>query len=66
MSLVSLNLPDPLSEQLGVGIDAKARGILLFQHAGVALQMKERENDPIQRVWQVFIQFSEQQPLGTM
>jgi hypothetical protein len=47
MSLVSLNLPDPLSEQLGVGIDAKARGILLFQHAGVALQMKERENDPI-------------------
>ena len=29
-----------------LGVDAKARGILLFQHAGVALHMKERENDP--------------------
>jgi hypothetical protein len=48
------------------GIIAKARGILLFQHAGVALHTKEREDNPTQPVWQVFIQFSEQQPLGTM
>jgi hypothetical protein len=25
-----------------LGIDAKARGILLFQHAGVTLHIKER------------------------
>ena len=29
-----------------LGIDAKAIRILLFQHAGVALYMKEKENDP--------------------
>jgi hypothetical protein len=29
-----------------LSINAKARGILLFQHAGVDLYMKEKENDP--------------------
>ena len=33
---------------------------------GVALHRKERENDLMQPVGRVFIQFSEQQPLGTM
>jgi hypothetical protein len=37
---------------------------LLFQHGGVALQRKERENDP--HKGEFLIQFSEQQPLGTM
>jgi hypothetical protein len=36
------------------GIDAKARGILLIQHAGVALNM-ERENDPSQPIQRAFI-----------
>jgi hypothetical protein len=48
-----------------LGINAKARGILLFQHAGVALYMKERERPHAARSAS-FIQFSEQQPLGTM
>jgi hypothetical protein len=51
---------------LELEINAKARGILLFQHAGVALYMKERENNPAQPVQQVFIQFSEQQSLDTV
>jgi hypothetical protein len=48
-----------------IGIDAKARGILLVQHAGVALCV-ERENNPTQPVQGAFIQISKQQPLGTM
>jgi hypothetical protein len=48
------------------GINAKAGGILLFHHAVVAMHTKKRENDPMQHAWQVFIQISEQQPLGTM
>jgi hypothetical protein len=44
---------------------AKARGILLFQHAGVTLHRKERERPHAARSVS-FIQFSEQQPLGTM
>jgi hypothetical protein len=48
------------------GINAKARGILLFQQVGVALHTKEGENNTAQPIRQVFIQFSEQQPLSTM
>jgi hypothetical protein len=36
------------------GINAKARGILLFQHAGVPLHMKEWENDPTELMHRVF------------
>jgi hypothetical protein len=45
-------------------IKAKARGILLIQHAGVALHM-ERENNFAESVQGAFIHFSKQQPLGT-
>ena len=48
------------------GIDAKAREMLLFKHAGLTLHRKERKNDHTQPIKQVFIKFSEQQPLGTM
>jgi hypothetical protein len=60
---VSLNLlENPQVNNVEKGIYAKARGILLFQHDGVALHMKGRENDNMQPIRQVFIQFSEQQP----
>jgi hypothetical protein len=59
--------PTPLQvNNMEPGINAKARGILLFQYAGVTLHRKERENDLMQPVGRVFIQFSEQQPLGTI
>jgi hypothetical protein len=32
------------------GIDAKAGGILLFQYAGVTLNIKKSKNDPVQPV----------------
>jgi hypothetical protein len=34
-----------------LGISAIAKGILLLQHAGVALHTKERENRPVQPVF---------------
>ena len=43
-TLVSLNLlENPQVNNVEKGIYAKARGILLFQHAGVALHTEERE-----------------------
>ena len=48
------------------GTDAKSKRNLLFQCVGVVLHMNVRENGPVQDIWRVFIQFSEQQPLGTM
>ena len=43
-ALTSLNLPEiPWVNNAELGINAKARGILLFQHAGVALHTEERE-----------------------
>jgi hypothetical protein len=70
-TLVSINLlddPTPISRVINIEprINAKARGILLFQHAGLALHMKEREYDLLKPIQRVFISFSEQQPLGTM
>jgi hypothetical protein len=41
-------------------IDAKARGILLFQHAEVILHRKEGENGQAQLVRRVFIQLLEE------
>jgi hypothetical protein len=38
------------------GLDAKARGILLIQHAEGALYM-ERENDLAQPIRRAFVQF---------
>jgi hypothetical protein len=48
-----------------VSLNAKARGILLFQHAWVALHTKEKVK-LCSPQWVFFIQFSEQQPLGPM
>jgi hypothetical protein len=40
-----------------LGINVKARGILMSQHAGVTLHMKERENKTTQPTWRVFTVF---------
>jgi hypothetical protein len=46
-------------------INAKSKRNLLFEHVGVTLNMK-RKNNHMYPVLQAFIQFSRQQSLGTM
>jgi hypothetical protein len=64
-TLMSLNLLEThWVNNTESGINVKARGILLFQHAGVAHTHKGQRTTT-RSPW-IFIQFSEQQPLGTM
>jgi hypothetical protein len=65
--LVSLNLTETPSEQCGARDRCKnKRNFIIPACWGHPAGKKGRENDPTQYLGRVFIQFSEQQPLGTM